>query len=230
MSAAVLPCVVALCLVLAGMPAGAAQAQPVTIYRCTDAAGNLSVQNQPCPAGSRTEIRRMEGVGAAPTATPAVPSPLFPAASDGSTATMAGTGDAQEPPRILDSATLRRDRTADTPADTTSGQRLPPPPIFRCTTYDNDSYLAEEEEQPPRCIALRTVGLDGNPAMGAGQACEVKRDQCARVPDGGACEAWARLTREAESRWRFAHPDNEGTRREAYERLARIVAESSCGG
>ena len=29
-----------------------APAQPVTIYRCTDAAGVLTVQNKPCPAGS----------------------------------------------------------------------------------------------------------------------------------------------------------------------------------
>ena len=29
-----------------------APAQQVTIYRCTDAAGTLTVQNQPCPAGS----------------------------------------------------------------------------------------------------------------------------------------------------------------------------------
>ena len=81
----------------------------------------------------------------------------------------------------------------------------------------------------PRCLPLRTVGLDGNPATGAGQACEVVRDTCARVADGAACEAWRRHAREAESRWRFAHPDNAERRQAEYERMARIVSES-CGG
>ena len=90
------------------------------------------------------------------------------------------------------------------------------------------SYLSEEQEVPPRCLALRTVGLDGNPATGAGQACEVVRDTCARVADGAACEAWRRYAREAESRWRFAHPDNAERRKTEYERMARIVGES-CG-
>ena len=34
--------------------------------------------------------------------------------------------------------------------------------------------------------------------------------------------------REAESRWRFAHPDNAERRKTEYERMARIVGES-CG-
>ncbi|KAF1685172.1 hypothetical protein B1992_12960 [Pseudoxanthomonas broegbernensis] len=96
------------------------------------------------------------------------------------------------------------------------------------TTYDGDGYLAEDPEQPPRCVALRTTGLDGSP--GAGQACEVVRDQCVRVPDGAACEAWRRHARQAESRWRFAHPDNAERRRDEYQRLARIVADTGCGG
>ena len=26
----------------------------------------------------------------------------------------------------------------------TDGERLPPPPLFRCTTYDNDHYLSDD--------------------------------------------------------------------------------------
>ena len=131
-------------------------------------------------------------------------------------------------PRILDSANLPRERDATAATAADDADRLPPPPIFRCTVYDGDSYLSEEQEVPPRCLALRTVGLDGNPATGAGQACEVVRDTCARVADGAACEAWRRYAREAESRWRFAHPDNAERRKTEYERMARIVGES-CG-
>ncbi|HET6395831.1 MAG TPA: DUF4124 domain-containing protein, partial [Pseudoxanthomonas sp.] len=79
-------------------------------------------------------------------------------------------------------------------------------------------------------LPLRTVGLDGDPSAAAGQAHQVVHDQCARVPDGAACDAWRRYAREAESRWRFAHPDNAQRRRGEYERLARVVVESACGG
>lgn len=260
----------------------AAPAQPVTIYRCTDAAGNLTVQNQPCPAGSSQREQQLQGVASSPSIPAAASPALVPASvpapagampatgalqttersSDGgfvttrsgsasqasSGAGFAGFPDAQAPqrsadggfittsvgpePRILDSANLPRERdataaTAATAAD--DADRPPPPPIFRCTVYDGDSYLSEDEEVPPRCLPLRTVGLDGNPATGAGQACEVVRDTCARVADGAACEAWRRHAREAESRWRFAHPDNAERRQAEYERMARIVSES-CGG
>ena len=256
-----------LSLLLAWMlPTPAVSAQPVTIYRCTDAAGTLTVQNTPCPAGSSQSERQLTGVASSPeTATPATGAAAFPAAppagsagqaqdvqrsSDGgfvttSTGTGAGTSAGTRPPpvqytadggvittstgpepRILDSA--NRPHAAEA-AGESDPDRPPPPPIFRCATYDNDSYLSEEAEAPPRCLALRTVGLDGNPAAGAGRACEVVRDQCSRVADGAACEAWRRYAREAESRWRFAHPDNVERRHAEYERLANLVGES-CGG
>jgi len=221
-----------------------AMAQAVTIYRCTDAAGSLTIQNKPCPAGSTQREQRMQGVPSSPAvaqppAQARVPAPAGtmapPQAATPSTApdvqTTPGGGfittSSGPEPQILDSANLPRTPPAE--AAEPDPDRLPPPPLFRCTTYDNDSYLSEEQEVPPRCLPLRTVGLDGNPAGGAGQACEVVRDQCARVPDGAACEAWRRYAREAESRWRFAHPDNVERRRAEYDRLAAIVSES-CGG
>ncbi len=250
-----LPCLLSWMLLSPPVPA-----QAVTIYRCTDAAGTLTVQNSPCPAGSSQSERQMAGVASSPgAATPAAGATAVPGtppadafgqaqevrSSDGSFVTT-GTGapgDTRAPPvqhaadggvittsagpepRILDSANLPR--AVDAASEPDPG--APPPPIFRCTTYDNDSYLSEEADVPPRCLALRTVGLDGNPAAGAGRACEVVRDQCSRVPDGGACDAWQRYAREAESRWRFAHPDNVERRRAEYERLANLVGET-CGG
>lgn len=235
------------CCLLACLPAGPAMAQPVTIYRCTDAAGMLTVQTRPCPAGSSQREQQLQGVpstppaATAPAAVPATPAPTTPAP-----AIPADTPPALPPPsapardadggfittstgpepRILDSANLPRTPSAQ--ADAPDPEH-PPPPLFRCATYDNDSYLSEEQEVPPRCLPLRTVGLDGNPAAGAGRACEVVRDQCSRVPDGGACDAWRRYAREAESRWRFAHPDNVDRRRAEYDRLLQILT-TSCGG
>ena len=254
----------ALLLPVLAMPA-MASAQ-TTIYRCTDTAGTLTVQNNPCPEGSSQSERQMAGVASSPdAAVPAVGAAGFPPgsppastgqaqqvqrSSDGgfiTTSTVPGPGDPSgagafgtqraadggvittstgPEPRILDSANLPR---ATAPAVERDPGLPPPPPIFRCTTYDNDSYLSEDAQVPPRCLPLRTVGLDGNPATGAGLACEVVRDQCSRVPDGAACEAWRRQAREAESRWRFAHPDNVERRRVEYDRLSRLVAES-CGG
>jgi hypothetical protein len=253
-------------LVLPCLALPAAASAQVTIYRCTDASGNLTVQNNPCPDGSAQSERQMAGVASSPeAATPPAAAPRAPSpspapawsagqaqevqrSSDGgfvTTSTGTGFGGTGTPPssvqraadggtvttstgpepRILDSANLpRASETAGEP----DPDRPPPPPIFRCTTYDSDSYLSEEAEVPPRCLPLRTVGLDGNPATGAGRACEVVRDQCSRVPDGGACDAWRRHAREAESRWRFAHPDNVERRRAEYERLAKLVGES-CG-
>lgn len=260
--------------------APSASAQSVTLYRCTDATGDLTVQNNPCPAGSvqrEQQVQDVAGPRTAPSAGAPGTAPTDPVApsaargtstpggalqsvgrsSDGgfvttsSGAVMLPPGNIDLPgatspplpqrsadggfittsvgpePRILDSANLSR-----VPAPQASApdpDRPPPPPIFRCTVHDGDSYLSEDQDVPPRCLPLRTVGLDGNPATGAGMACEVVRDTCVRVADGGACDAWRQHAREAQSRLRFAHPDNTERRRSDYERLARLVQES-CGG
>jgi hypothetical protein len=101
--------------------------------------------------------------------------------------------------------------------------------LFQCTTYDKDTYVTEDSEPASRCVSLRTTGLDGNPQAGAGQACEVVRDTCARVPDGGLCEAWKKRLDETEVAYRFARRENVEKNRAEYERVARILSESSCG-
>lgn len=220
-----------LLLLLAGLLsiiAPGAMAQPVTIYRCTDTAGQLTVQNQPCPAGATQHAQTIQGVPSAPLPAPSAAAP-FPSAPEPAPAIPAADHpphpDAAAAPRILDSAALPRPIVAPSPiADTDT---LPPPPLFTCHTHDGDSYLAEDPEQPPRCVALDTTGLDGG--AGAGQACEVVHDRCVRVPDGAACDAWRHYARQAESRWRFAHPDNVQRRHDEYQRLARIVAATGCG-
>mgnify|MGYP000915411276 CR=1 FL=1 len=204
-------------LLLAALPVLAdAQAGDVVIYRCTDAAGALTLQNAPCPKGSRQEKRVMPGVNTVPMVPGATASPTAPAAS---TAAPSPAPSAAEPDAHTPAAS----------APATEAQRLPPPVLFQCTTYDKDSYVTEDDEPASRCVAMRTVGLDGNPQAGAGQACEVVRDTCARVPDGALCDAWKKRLGETEVAWRFARPENAEKNRGEYERVARIVAESSCG-
>jgi hypothetical protein len=53
-------------------------AREITIWRCTDAAGKVSVQDQPCPAGQASETRQMVRPQDPPPR-PAEPSPPAPA-------------------------------------------------------------------------------------------------------------------------------------------------------
>lgn len=204
-------------LLLALATAGAAAAQPVVLYRCTDAAGQLTVQNQPCPAGSTQREQVVGGLGSTPAG--AQPAPQAPA-RDAAPAIAGGT------PGLLDSNALARERAQ---AEADSRPALPPPPaLYRCSTREGDRYLSESGDPAPRCLPLRTVGLDGDPAAGAGQACEVVRDRCEAVAADDACKAWRDHARQAQTRWRLAHPDNVEWRQRDYERIAAIVA-ASCG-
>lgn len=202
-----------LCLLL---PGGRALADEVVFYRCTDAAGALTLQNMPCPKGQQQQKKVMQSVttvpmGAAtpPPATPSVGPP--PAASA-----------VAPPPSGIISA-----EPAPTPI--ADKDRLPPPVLFQCTTHDKDSYITESDEPQSRCVTLQTVGLDGNPQTGAGEACEMMRDTCARVADGALCEAWKKRIGETEVAWRFARPENAAKNQAEFERVKKIVAQSQCG-
>lgn len=212
----------------AGLDAGPAVAQQVTLYRCTDATGQLTVQNRPCPPGSQQREQAVGGVASSPE--PATPAPAASAAgqpASGQPADPAAARGSDEGFRLWDSATLARER-ARAEADAAKARRPPPPPLYRCSSRAGDRYLSETGEPPAQCIALRTVGLDGNPATGAGQACEVVRDHCEAVAGAGACDAWRDHARQAQTRWRLAHPDNVGWRGREYARIAALVS-ASCG-
>ena len=194
--------------------APASRAGDVVIYRCTDASGALTLQNSPCPKGMKQEARTMQSVNTVPMApgqATSAPSPAIP------------------PPAAnpVPPATATAPTSVGTPAP--DARRLPPPVLFQCTTYDKDTYVTEDSEPASRCVALRTTGLDGNPQGGAGQACEVVRDTCARVPDGALCDAWKKRRDETEVAWRFARRENVDRNRAEYERVARILSESDCG-
>lgn len=206
--------------------ASSARADEVVLYRCTDASGALTMQNMPCPKGTRQEKKVMQSVSTVPmggtaTARPAAsgarPTPP-PPASASSAATP-----------IVPAAPQPSQAVADTGVEASMEKRLPPPVIFQCTTYDKDTYITESEEPQSRCVPLRTVGLDGNPQTGAGEACEMKRDQCARVADGALCEAWKKRLGETEVAWRFARPGNEAKNKAEFERTQKIYRESTCG-
>lgn len=180
------------------------------IYRCTDTTGAVTLQNAPCPKGMTEEKKVMQELNTVPmTAAPASAAPARVPA-----------------PEPAPQAAPAKPSVPDPQPD---AKRLPPPDLFQCITHDQGKYFTEDSEPAARCVPLRTVGLDGNPQAGAGQACEVKHDQCARVPDEGLCAAWKQRRDAAEVAWRFTRPENADRNRAEFERVQRIVSEGGCG-
>ena len=207
----------AIALALLSCATPAAIAQQVVIYRCTDASGALTVQNdEPCPAGSREERAIIEPPPPMPVYVPQTPAPA-PAATGTVTAAAAATPTAPERP------------DAPAPARIADADRLPPPPIFRCHTPGNDRYVSEDAEPKPRCVPLQTVGINGDPDLAAGAACEWQYDRCERIPDGEACDGWRQRGREIESTWRYARGDARAPLQDAFARVSTILSDTTCG-
>lgn len=209
----------AIALALLACATPAAIAQQVVIYRCTDASGALTVQNdEPCPAGSREERAIIEPPPPMPVYVPQTPAPA-PAATSSAQADATATPAPAAPERP----------DAPAPARIADADRLPPPPIFRCHTPGNDRYVSEDAEPKPRCVPLQTVGINGDPGLAAGAACEWQYDRCERIPDGEACDGWRQRGREIESTWRYARGDARAPLQEAFARVSTILSDTTCG-
>ena len=196
--------------------AAALHAQDVVIYRCMDGKGALTFQNNvPCPKGTKQERRVVQ-----PAQTVATPAPTaVPPPAETPAATITKAEDA--PPEDA--------QTTEPVATVADADRLPPPPLFQCNTYDNDSYLSDSGEAAPRCIRLQTTGIDGNAETGAGEACQMVTDQCQRVPDAAACEAWKKRLKEVEAAWRFARAADKEANQIEFKRVAQMLRDSTCG-
>ena len=197
------------------LPAPGAIAQKVVMYRCTDAGGALTVQNDvPCPKGSRQERRVIESV-------PSVAAPpravLPPAAPRRAT------------PAVPATTTSPDARPAVTTSTIANADRLPPPALFECRTYDNDRYLSDDGLPPQRCAPMSTTGIGGGSGPAAGEACQMVSDQCQRIADGALCENWQARLREVQSALRFGRGDNRDTAQAEVDRVSRVVLESTCG-
>lgn len=192
---------------------GRTLATGVVIYRCTDAFGALTVQNDvPCPKGSRQKKQVIQAPPSMPAYRPPVrvaPAPANPPAAAAPAGSDAGKH--------------------DDPAPIADADRLPPPALFQCNTYDNDSYLSENAAPAPRCVRLQTTDLSGTNDDAVGSACQMVTDQCQRIADGGACAAWKRRLREVEAGWKFARAGDVDAAKAEYERVFKIVRDSTCG-
>ena len=202
------------------LPASAALAQKVVMYRCTDATGALTVQNDvPCPKGSKQERRvivSVPTVAAPPRGSIAPPSPARPAPARAAASTNAA------PVPTSTFASPSTSAIAD-------GDRLPPPVLFECRTYDNDRYLSDDGLPPQRCAPMGTTGIGGGSGPAAGEACQMVSDQCQRIADGALCENWKARLGEVQAALRFGRRDNRANAQSEVDRVTRVVVESTCG-
>ena len=102
----------------------------VTIYRCTDTQGRLSLRDTPCGQDERQQATSMRRPLDPPTRpAEALPEPF---------ATSTGTAASAPEPRVR--------------------VYLPAPPVYRCTTPDGDRYTSDSPEGNPRWVPLWTLG------------------------------------------------------------------------
>ncbi|HEY5804204.1 MAG TPA: DUF4124 domain-containing protein [Lysobacter sp.] len=224
-----LPCLLVL-LVLAPL----AQAQ-VVIYRCTDASGAVTLQNdKPCPKGSK-EVKRVVAPAPQQSRTQflsgsAAPAPAAAAVSPPATATPAAPAIAPAPVPTPDPAAAAANPAQATPAPPTAvaaGGRALPPPLFECRTWEGHRYLGDEAQPPPRCVPLAVTGLDGSNSESAGSACQMVDDECQPVPDTLLCEGWTRRLSDVESQ-SVGGGDNRAYAQAEAGRLRAIIEASSC--
>lgn len=200
----------------AAMAVQAQQTRTDTIYRCTNALGALTIQNGiPCPKGSKQEVQVVESPMVIPNYES--PPPIVTEVPE------------LEPAPEPQAPAVERPQAAP-PEQLADADRLPPPPLYQCNTWDNQHYLSEDADPKPRCVRLQTTGLAGDPNRAGGQACEMKYDLCSRVPDESACEGWKQRQREIESTWRYAPGADKPRLQEEFARVTKILNDTTCGG
>ena len=197
---------------LAGVACAASASVPqdhVVIYRCTDASGGVTLQNDvPCPPGAQEQRQTVD-----------VPPPLpaYTARETRMPAVVAAEAKAE-------SATIEQALPVPVPA----AEREPPPALYDCSTWDEVHYLTDVETPQQRCAPLQVVGIGGAPLPGAATACEQVADTCTAVPEEALCRSWQRRIDEAEFRWKFARGADDTDRRLEYETLAATYRNSTC--
>ena len=173
----------------------------VVIYRCTDANGMLSIQNGiPCPKGQKQSREVLQAPTSVPVATPMMTMPT---------------------PTPTPMIAARQPVYAPVVASP-----LPPPALFRCHTYTNNSYLSDNGQPKSRCMPLQAT--TGGGSAGTPTVCERQEDTCERIPDQELCTAWAQYDREAQSLVEMGNPDIADEATKLHARTRKVLSESSC--
>ena len=199
---------VGLALLLVPHPAAA---QDTLFYKCTNAKGEVSMQNgTPCAPGMKQEIRRIGEVRTVPVPAKKPEAPAPP------------------PPPVYGEFVLVSGPNMKRQPAPEAAALPPPPPLFQCKTWEGDTYFGETGTPEPRCIPLQVTGIGGAANLGAGSACEMKPDACTATPPEQLCEAWLRRLDEAEFKLKYASRDDEDERKRAFEAIDAKVKASNC--
>lgn len=153
---------IALC--VAGLSAGSAVQAQTTIYRCTDAKGEMTVQNAPCPDGSKQDKREVKDVATQPLpatlkSAPAAAPVRATSASEAPAATLSSKTKAPPPLHL----SANPDPTVAPPAP--SG---PATTIYRCTdakgalSVQNSACPAGSKSQKMAVQGVASMPLPGN--------------------------------------------------------------------
>lgn len=188
-----------------------ASAQETVFYKCTNAKGEVSMQNgTPCAPGMKQEIRRIGSVRTVP-----VPEKKSVVETPA------------EKPAYGEFVLVSGPNMKRKPAPEASV--LPPPPaLYQCTTWEGDTYFGETGSPEPRCAPLQVTGIDGSANLGAGSACEMKQDACEAIPADGLCDAWLRRLDDADFKLKYAGRGSEAERKAAFDAIDAKVKASKC--
>ena len=175
---------------------GPAATQDITVYRCQDDAGRVTLQDEPCVAGQAQSERRMvRPRDPAPRPASAAATPPHPLASR-------GPGPPPEP------------------------MPDPPPPLFQCTDYDGEVRFSEDYSPNTRCVPLSVLGYDVRGSAQGASSCRWVSESCLRMDDGSACEQFEARLKTARSNALHAFSDTAAFRKSEVVRLERILGES----
>jgi hypothetical protein len=177
-----------------------AWAQPVRVYRCIDAQGQVSLQDRPCPPGS--EQRRRD-----------LPRPP-PAQAE------AAAPEAEAAPGAGAAAESSQAPSAPPPS------RPPPPPLWRCTNWKDEVRDSETGFTQPRCIPISVLRSDIAITPSSAGLCQWVEDDCRQLHGDALCRRWREKLDETERELRFAASDRAAGLRAGTERIDTILRDS----
>lgn len=173
----------------------------MTIYRCVDPSGAVTLQNDvPCPKGSQQSVRKIS---------------VLPAPAAAAPAPVARPAAVTAPPPVTPAAA--------------AVVRSAPPPLFQCRSWDDRDYLGDTAEPPATCAPVQAMGIDGTTQSAAGTSCEMRQDACVAVPAEQLCSRWKKRVDETGFRWKFGGGRND-ERKAEFDRITKIYRESTCVG
>lgn len=193
-------------LAASALPSARAQ-EEILIYRCVDASGAVTIQNDaPCPRGTQQTVKKIGAVQTMRTPDVMVPPPPK-------------TPPPPQPQAAVPPAAAEPPPPPPPPA--------PPPPLFQCRTWDDRDYLSDTGTPPATCVPVQSRGIDGSIELAAGSTCEMREDACAEVPQAQLCVSWKKRVDEADFRWKLAGARDD-ERKAEYERVRAIYLGSTC--